>query len=151
MLPPSWGTFFGCIIGLTVQVTLEVLGAAGAIWGVSDLAGLRTEENGTLYRGVCVGVGAAALFSFCCRHAAPVGLPPRLAPTFPRRFVSAAGRPFDALRAELHAARKRDCAAAPGADRVAASAAQRGASTLDHAAAPLLLAHPASHALPSLR
>lgn len=64
-LPEAWskiGAIAGAHIGIPVIFSLEVLGAAGAVWGSSEVCGLRNEDNSAAWRSVAACVGAIAFF-----------------------------------------------------------------------------------------
>lgn len=57
------------LLGASVTFTLEVLGAAGAFWGATEVFYLRDATNETLFRYLSMGIGGLALTRYVAVHA----------------------------------------------------------------------------------
>jgi hypothetical protein len=55
-------------IALLLRVVLEVIGAAGAIWGGSEVVKLRNADNKELWRWISVVIGILSFFRFITLH-----------------------------------------------------------------------------------
>jgi hypothetical protein len=55
-------------IALLLRVVLEVIGAAGAIWGGSEVVKLRTADNKELWRWISIVIGILSFFRFITLH-----------------------------------------------------------------------------------
>jgi len=101
-LKSKLGTAVGASIGIPVTFTLEVLGAAGAIWGVSETVGLRSEENAVYWRVAAIVTGALSFLAYCGRHFIPS---PNQAQQHRNGFFSAVNyaitKPYQALYVEF--------------------------------------------------
>lgn len=65
------GALIAAPAGILVSFTLEVFGAIGAVWGASEVVGLRDENNAHLWRSIACVVGALSFLSYVCRHFPP--------------------------------------------------------------------------------
>lgn len=61
-------TAIGAPIGLSVSFTLEVLGAAGAIWGASEVVSLRNPSDPNPWKGFAMVLGGVALFRWILKQ-----------------------------------------------------------------------------------
>jgi len=52
------------VVALLLRIVLEVIGAAGAIWGGAEVVTLRNAENAELWRWISVGVGVVSWLRF---------------------------------------------------------------------------------------
>lgn len=81
----------GAAVGVSVTFVLEVVGAAGAIWGGSEVTGLRDEHNAHRWDLIAFGVAGLAMLRFIlkfstARQEAPL-LPIHTNPTFAQGTV----------------------------------------------------------------
>lgn len=60
----KYGTVVGATIGIPVTFALEVLGAAGAVWGSSEVVGLRDDSNKQLWINTALVLGVAGLVRY---------------------------------------------------------------------------------------
>merc|ERR1712133_274406 len=68
-------TVLGALVGAAFQFILEVPGCAGAVWGSSEIFGLRTADNRKFWVLFCKGVFVAAMIRFCFRYSIKFGQP----------------------------------------------------------------------------
>lgn len=63
----AWPAF--ALMALILRIVLEVIGGAGAIWGGSEVFGLRRDDNKELWRWLSIGVGVLCLLRFVTLNA----------------------------------------------------------------------------------
>merc|ERR1712176_704219 len=68
----AWWMFFA-IMALVLRLVLEVIGGAGAIWGGSEVFGLRNADNKELWRWLSIGVGILCFLRFITLNAPQQG------------------------------------------------------------------------------
>eukprot|EP00736_Rhodelphis_marinus_P005123 Rmarinus@m.29838 len=62
------GTCLAFPIGALLSFTLECFGAGGAVWGFSEIIGLRNDSNREFWQGMCKQVFYVSVVVFFFRH-----------------------------------------------------------------------------------
>jgi hypothetical protein len=98
-------TLTGATIGILISFILEVLGAAGAIWGSSEAAELRNEDNDRLWQIIALIIGVVAFFKWTIKQANLYESAPPSESVSAHGFFSRLGyaseKPFCALKTEF--------------------------------------------------
>lgn len=95
------GVFLGCVLGVSATFALEVLGAAGAVWGSSEVFGLRNDNNKEAWVSVAITVGTIALARYLVKYAREKPKRDRHTSAFCSSFWHAVVSPHEAIQDEF--------------------------------------------------
>lgn len=86
------------LLGLPITFFLEVVGASGAIWGGSDLVGLRNDENKEAWSSLAAVLGVLALTRFTLKFKGEPSNPKLQNESFMGAFAEGIDTPFEAIK-----------------------------------------------------
>lgn len=92
------GVVVGAIVGVPVTFALEVLGAAGAVWGASEALGLRNDDNGAIWDVAALTVGAFGLVRYLAKYPLETPQKKRHNDSFSGGFWHAVISPHEAIK-----------------------------------------------------
>lgn len=100
-LSSKLGVVTGSTIGVPTTFALEVLGAAGAVWGSSEVLGLRDDDNNAAWNTVAIIFGVAGLIRYSAKYVSENSKNNRHSSDFCSAFWHAIVSPHEAVKDEF--------------------------------------------------